>query len=80
MAAVAEATVGACTNVVGAAAIVVVDKLGMKVSRNSCAARPWVGASHTVSKLRRAVSVKITVENSKRCNTAMECKRLKIVS
>ena len=35
---------------------------------------------HAVGKFRRAVSMKITVKDSKKCNIAAECKRLKTVS
>ena len=35
---------------------------------------------YVVSKFRRGVSMKATVENSKKCNIAAECKRLKTVS
>ena len=45
-----------------------------------CEARPQEGGRHAVSKFKRAVSIKITVEDSKRCNTMVECKRLKTVS
>ena len=57
-----------------------VDRIGMRVSRESCAARPREGMKHAVSKFRRAVIMEITVEDSKRCNIAAECKRLKTVS
>ena len=57
-----------------------VDRIGTRVIRKWCAARPREGRSHAVSKFRRAISMKITVEDSKRCNFAAECKRLKIVS
>ena len=39
-----------------------VDKIRMR-SRKSCAARPREGWRHAVSKFRRAVSMKIEVEN-----------------
>ena len=38
------------------------------------------GERHAVSKFRRAVSMKITLEDSERCNIAVECKRVKTVS
>ena len=57
-----------------------VNRIGIRVSRKTCAARPREGGRHAVSKFRRAVGMKITVENSKRCNVAAECKRLKTVS
>ena len=53
-----------------------VDRIGMRVSRKSCVARTWEEWRHLVSKFRRAVSIKIIVEDSKRCNIAAECKRL----
>ena len=52
----------------------------MRESRHSCAAWPHEGWRHAVSKLRRAVSVKITREDRKTSNVAAECKRLKTVS
>ena len=57
-----------------------VNRIGMRVNRKSCAVRPRDGERHAVSKFRGAVSMKITVEDSKRCNIAAECKRLKTVS
>ena len=45
-----------------------VDRIGMSVRKKLCAARPREGRKHAVSKFRRAVSMKITVEDSKRCN------------
>ena len=38
------------------------------------------GDRHAVSKFRGAVSIKITIEDSKLCNIAAECKRLKTIS
>ena len=38
------------------------------------------GMRRAVSKFRRAVSMKITLEDSKKCNIAAECKRLTTVS
>ena len=35
---------------------------------------------HAVSRFRRVVNTKISVEESNRCNIALECKRLKTVS
>ena len=46
------------------------DRIGMRMSRKSCAARPREWGRHAVSKFRRAVSMKITVEESKRSNIA----------
>ena len=45
--------------------------IGMRVRRKLCAAGE---GKHAGSKFRRAVSMKITVEDSKRCNIATECK------
>ena len=56
------------------------DRIRMRVSRKSCVARPWEERRHAVSKFRRAISMKITVENNKRCNIAVECKEFKTVS
>ena len=39
------------------------DRIRMRRSRKSCAARPREGERHAVSKFRRAVSMKIAVEN-----------------
>ena len=58
-----------------------VDRIGVRGRRKSCAARPREkGRRHAVSKIRRAVSMKIAVEDSKRGNIAAERKRLKTVS
>ena len=46
-----------------------VDRIGMRVSKRSCAARSQEGGRYAVSKFRRAVSLKITVEDSKICNS-----------
>ena len=46
-----------------------VDRKGVRERRQSCAARPREGGRHAVSEIRRVVSMKITVENSKRGNT-----------
>ena len=56
------------------------DRIGMRVSRKSCATRPREGRRHAVSKFRRTVSMKIAVQDSNRCNIAAECKRLKTVN
>ena len=56
-----------------------VDRIGMRMSRKSCAARSRERRRHAVSKFKRAVSMKITVEDSKICNIAVKCKRLKTV-
>ena len=39
------------------------DIIGMSRSSKSCAARPWEVERHAVSKFRRAVSMKIAVED-----------------
>ena len=57
-----------------------VDRMWMRASRKSCAARPREGERHAVSKFRKSVRMKITVEGSKRCNIAADFKRLKTVS
>jgi len=51
------------------------DSIGMSVSGKSCAAGPREGERHAVSKFRRAVSVKIAIEDRKRGNIATEFKR-----
>ncbi len=38
---------------------------GVSVRGKSCAARPWERCRHAVSKFRRAVSMKITIEDRK---------------
>ena len=60
--------------------IIWVDRIGIRVSRKSCVVRLWEGMRHAVSKFRKAVCMKITVEDSKKCNIAAERKRLKTVS
>ncbi|MPC46588.1 hypothetical protein E2C01_040310 [Portunus trituberculatus] len=45
----------------------------------SCAARSWEEGRHAASKIKRAVGMKIAVEDSKRCNTAAVKKRLKTI-
>ena len=42
----------------------------MRAIRKSCVARPFEVGRHAVSKFRRAISMKITVEDSKRCHIA----------
>ena len=39
------------------------DRIGVRISGKSCAARPREGGRHAVSKFKRAVSMKITVED-----------------
>ena len=46
------------------------DRIEMGRSRKSCAARPREEGRHEVNKFRRAVSMKITVEDKYRCNIA----------
>ena len=41
-----------------------VDRIGVRERRQSCAARPPEEGRHAVSKIRRAVSMKVTVEDS----------------
>lgn len=41
-----------------------VDRIGVRERRKSCAARPWEEGRHAVSKIRRAVGMKIAVEDS----------------
>ena len=48
--------------------------------RQCCAARQWEEGRQAVSKIKRAVSMKITAEDSKRGNTAAMRERLKTVS
>lgn len=43
-------------------------------------ARPQEGRRHADSKINRAVSIKIAIEDSKRCNITTKRERLKIVS
>ncbi len=56
------------------------DSKGMSLSSKACAARRWEDWNHEVSEFRRAVRMKITIEDRKRCNMAAEFKRKKIVS
>ena len=56
------------------------DRIGMRVSGESCAARPREGGRHAVSKFRRAVTMKIAIKDSKRSNTAANFERLKTAS
>ena len=57
-----------------------VDRIGVRGRRKSCVARPREEERHAVSKIKRAVSMKIAVKDSKRGNIAAERKRLKTVS
>ncbi len=56
------------------------DSKGMNLSAKASAARPQERGRHAVSKFRRAVRVKITIEDRKRDNMAAEFKKEKIVS
>ncbi len=57
------------------------DSKGMSLSAKAGAAnKPRESGRHAVSKFRRAVRVKITIEDRKRGNLAAEFKREKIVS
>ena len=51
----------------------------MRERRQSCATRPREEGRHAVSKIKRAVSMKITVEDSKRGNITAKKERLKTV-
>ena len=53
---------------------------GMRERGKSCAARQRKEGRHAVSKIRRAISTKIAVKESKRGNVAAMRKRLKTVS
>ena len=44
-----------------------VDRTGVRGRSKSCAARPREQGRHAVSEIRRAVSMKIAVKESKRC-------------
>ena len=52
----------------------------MRGSGKSCAARPRKQGRHAVSKIRTAVSMKISVKERKRGNIAAMRKRLKTVN
>ena len=56
------------------------DRIGMRVSGESCAVGLQEGGRHTVSKFRRAVTMKIAIKDSKRSNIAAKFQRLKTVS
>ena len=56
------------------------DRIGVRERGKSSAARPKKGGKHAVSKIRKAVSMKITVEYSKRANITAKRERLKTVS
>ncbi len=57
-----------------------VDRVGMREHRKSCAARPRKEGRHAVSKFRRAVTMKTTVEDRQRSNIATVFERLKTVN
>ena len=48
--------------------------------RRSCKVRPQEDWRHAVSKINKAVSMKIVIEDSKRCNIPVKRERLKTVS
>ena len=54
-----------------------VDRIGVRGRGKSCAARPREQGRHAVSKIRRAVSMKKAVKESKRGNIAAMRKTLK---
>ena len=54
-----------------------VDRIGVRGRGKSCAARTREQGGQSVSKIRRAVSMKIAVKESKRGNIAAMRKRLK---
>ena len=57
------------------------DSMRMRMNRKTSRPRSWVWGTHAVSKFRRAVSMKITVEDRKRSNiTVARFKRKKTVS
>ncbi|MPC81241.1 hypothetical protein E2C01_075848 [Portunus trituberculatus] len=56
------------------------DRIEVRGRGKPCAARPQVEGRHAVSNISRAVSMKITIKDSKRCNIPTVKKRLKTVS
>ena len=66
-------------NILVNSCINMVDIIGVKGSRKSCAARLWEGRSYTISKFRKAVTMKISVEGSKRYNIVVDCEKLKTI-
>ena len=56
------------------------NRIGVKERGKSFVARPRMQGRHAVNKIRRAISMKITVKESKRDNLAGMRKRLKTVS
>ena len=57
-----------------------VDRIGVRGRSKSCVARPREQGRHSVSEIRRAVSMEVTVKESKRSNIAAMRKTLKTVS
>ena len=51
----------------------------MRLNIKPCAAWPREGGRYAVSRLRRTVTMNITVEDCKRFNIATKCEKLKIV-
>ena len=47
----------------------------IQVRRVSCAGRPQEEGRHTISKDRKVFSMKVTIEDSKRCKTAAVIKK-----
>ncbi len=56
------------------------DSKGMSLSARAGTARQQEGGRHAVSKFRRAVRVKVTIEDRKRGKLAAEFKREKSIS
>ena len=56
------------------------DRIGVRGRSKSCIVRLREQGRHAVSEIRRAVSMKIAVKESKRVNIAAMRKRLKTVS
>ena len=52
----------------------------MRLSRKSCAARPWEAGRHTIINVTTTVIMTITVNGSKRFNIGAECERFKTAS
>ena len=55
------------------------DRIEVGGRRKSCAVRPQEDGRQAVSKINRTISMKIAIEDSKRCNTTMKRERLKTV-
>jgi len=60
--------------------IIEVDRVGVRVIKQSCAARSRDGERHAVSSFGRKVAMKIAIEDKKRENIAAECEKLTTVS